>query len=76
MIDVMGGEPRTAYRCREGREVGDRHASTPSRSGCSAPPIGETLAHLEYMVIEDRLQKFMEDGVQYYTPPEVPSMTA
>jgi hypothetical protein len=28
--------------------------------------IGETLSHLEYMVIEGELAKFMEDGVQHY----------
>jgi hypothetical protein len=31
--------------------------------------IGETLSHLDYLVLEDRLRKFMEDGVQYYAAP-------
>ena len=28
--------------------------------------LGETLSHLEYLVLEERLTKFMDDGVQYY----------
>jgi hypothetical protein len=28
--------------------------------------IGETIAHIDYLVIEGVLSKFMQDGVQYY----------
>jgi hypothetical protein len=28
--------------------------------------LGETLSHLDYLVIEGRLSKRLEDGVQYY----------
>jgi glyoxylase-like metal-dependent hydrolase (beta-lactamase superfamily II) len=31
--------------------------------------LGETLSHLDYLVLEDRLEKFMEGGVQYYRKP-------
>ena len=28
--------------------------------------LGETIAHLDYLVIEGVLAKFMQDGIQYY----------
>ena len=31
--------------------------------------IGETLSHLDYLVIEGQLAKFVQDGVQYYKKP-------
>ena len=31
--------------------------------------LGETLSHLDYLVLEGRLSKFMDGGVQYYEVP-------
>jgi glyoxylase-like metal-dependent hydrolase (beta-lactamase superfamily II) len=68
MVDVMGGKPRTAYDVAKGVKWATGSFDTFS-FWMQRAAVGETLAHLEYMVIEDRLQKYMEDGVQYYAPP-------
>jgi glyoxylase-like metal-dependent hydrolase (beta-lactamase superfamily II) len=69
MIGVMGGKPATAYTVARG--VKWATGSFDSFSfWMQRAAIGETLAHLEYLVVEDRLQRFMEDGVQYYAPPD------
>jgi hypothetical protein len=31
--------------------------------------LGETLAHLDYLVLEGRLHRFVQDAVQYYKVP-------
>ena len=65
MMACFDGQPRTAY------EVA-RHVKWVTGSFDTFSPwmqraaLGETLSHLDYLVLEDRLAKFMEGGVQYY----------
>lgn len=65
MMAVIGRSPRTAYdvasKVKWATGAFDTFSSWMQRAA-----IGETLSHLDYLVIEDRLAKFMQDGVQYY----------
>jgi glyoxylase-like metal-dependent hydrolase (beta-lactamase superfamily II) len=68
MLDVMGDQPRTAWYVAGGVKwvTGTLDTFSPWMQRAA---LGETLSHLEYLVAEDRLTKFTEDGVQYYAPP-------
>ena len=65
MMAVIGDQPRTAYEVAKGVKWATGSFDTFS-SWMQRAAIGETLSHVEYLVIEGRLEKFMEDGVQYY----------
>ncbi|MHB8683918.1 MAG: MBL fold metallo-hydrolase [Dehalococcoidia bacterium] len=69
MLDVIGDASRTAYEVAKGVKWATGSFDTFS-FWMQRAAIGETLAHLEYLVIEDRLQRSMRDGVQYYTRPD------
>ena len=69
MIAAVGGTKRTAYEvARAIRWVTGNFDSFSFWMQRAA--LGETLAHLEYLVIEGRLERFMQDGVQYYELPQ------
>jgi glyoxylase-like metal-dependent hydrolase (beta-lactamase superfamily II) len=76
MMACFEGQPRTAY------DVAKRVRWATGPFGTFSPwmqraALGETIAHLDYLVQEDRLSKFVEDGVQYYTRPgDLASRTA
>jgi glyoxylase-like metal-dependent hydrolase (beta-lactamase superfamily II) len=65
MLTVIGRSPRTAYyvasKVKWATGSFDMFSSWMQRAA-----IGETLSHLDYMVLEGGLAKFMEDGVQHY----------
>jgi glyoxylase-like metal-dependent hydrolase (beta-lactamase superfamily II) len=65
MVDAVGRDQRTAYdiarRVKWATGAFDTFSPWMQRAA-----IGETLSHLEYLVIEDRLARFTQDGVQYY----------
>jgi glyoxylase-like metal-dependent hydrolase (beta-lactamase superfamily II) len=65
MLACIGDAPKTAYevaRCVKWVTGSfDSFSSWMQRAA-----IGETLSHLDYLVIEGRLQKRLEEGVQYY----------
>ncbi len=65
MMAVIGRSPRTAYdvaaKVKWATGTFDTFSYWMQRAA-----IGETLSHLDYLVIEDRLAKFMQDGKQYY----------
>ena len=65
MLAVIGDGPATAWRVAGGVKwvTGTLDSFSPWMQRAA---LGETLSHLEYLVIEGRLTKFMEDGVQYY----------
>ena len=65
MVAVIGDQPRTAYEVAKGVKWATGSFDTFS-SWMQRAAIGETLSHVEYLVIEGRLEKFMENGVQYY----------
>ena len=69
MIDGIGSKPTTAYEVA--RHVKWVTGSFDSFSfWMQRAAIGETLSHLDYLVLEGRLSKFMDNGVQYYRPAE------
>ena len=65
MITVIGRSPRTAYYVASKVKWATGSFDTFS-FWMQRAAIGETLSHLDYLVIEGGLAKFMEDGVQYY----------
>jgi glyoxylase-like metal-dependent hydrolase (beta-lactamase superfamily II) len=68
MIDAAGDGQTTAFEiARQIKWVTGRLDSFSPWMQRAA--LGETLAHLDYLVLEDRLHKFMQDGVQYYKKP-------
>jgi len=68
MIDCVGDQPATAYQvaARVKWATGTLESFSPWMQRAA---LGETLAHLDYLVLEERLVKFMEGGVQYYRLP-------
>jgi glyoxylase-like metal-dependent hydrolase (beta-lactamase superfamily II) len=68
MISVIGDQPRTAYEIARGVKWATGSFDTFS-FWMQRAAIGETLAHVEYLVTENRLQRFMENGVQYWAKP-------
>ena len=68
MIAVVGHSQQTAFEvARQVKWVtGTLDSFTPWMQRAA---LGETLAHLDYLVLEGRLGKFMQDGVQYYKKP-------
>lgn len=65
MLAVIGRAPRTAYYVASKVKWATGSFDTFS-SWMQRAAIGETLSHLEYMVLEGELAKFSEDGVQHY----------
>jgi glyoxylase-like metal-dependent hydrolase (beta-lactamase superfamily II) len=68
MVACVGSTPRTAY------EVAAKVKWVTGTLATFSPwmqraALGETLSHLDYLVLENRLSKFMEAGVQYYRQP-------
>lgn len=65
MSDVIGASPRTAYYVASKVKwaTGDFSTFSPWMQRAA---IGETLSHLDYLVLEGQLAKFAQDGVQYY----------
>jgi glyoxylase-like metal-dependent hydrolase (beta-lactamase superfamily II) len=67
MLDGMNGQPKTAYEIA-------RHVKWVTGSFDSFTPwmkrsaIGETLAHLEHMVMEGIVERIFDDGKQLYRP--------
>jgi glyoxylase-like metal-dependent hydrolase (beta-lactamase superfamily II) len=68
MIACVGTGARTAYdvAARVKWATGTLATFSPWMRRAA---LGETLSHLEYLVLENRLAKFMENGVQYYKKP-------
>ena len=64
-VNTFGDQPRTAYEVAKGVKWATGSFDTFS-SWMQRAAIGETLSHVEYLVIEGRLEKFMENGVQFY----------
>jgi glyoxylase-like metal-dependent hydrolase (beta-lactamase superfamily II) len=68
MIEAVGRSQRTAYEVAQ--KVKWVTGSFDSFSSwMQRAAMGETLAHLDYLVQEGQLHKFMQDGVQYYKKP-------
>lgn len=69
MLDCFGQGPVTAYHVAAGVKwaTGSFENFSPWMQRAA---LGETLSHLDYLVLEGRLVKFMEDGVQYYRLPD------
>jgi glyoxylase-like metal-dependent hydrolase (beta-lactamase superfamily II) len=65
MIACVSGGPTTAYQVAAKVKwvTGPLESFSPWMQRAA---LGETLAHLDYLVLEGRLQKFVENGVQYY----------
>ncbi|HXK33251.1 MAG TPA: MBL fold metallo-hydrolase [Dehalococcoidia bacterium] len=65
MIQVIGRSPRTAYEVASKVKwvTGDFSSFS---SWMQRAALGETIAHLDYLVLEEQLAKYMEDGIQYY----------
>lgn len=68
MMQVIGRSPRTAY------EVASKVKWVTGTFDSFSPwmqraAIGETIAHLDYLIVEDRLAKYMQEGIQYYKRP-------
>jgi hypothetical protein len=68
MLTVIGRSPRTAYYVASKVKWATGSFDTFS-SWMQRAALGETIAHLDYLVVEDRLGKFLQDGVQYYKKP-------
>jgi glyoxylase-like metal-dependent hydrolase (beta-lactamase superfamily II) len=68
MIECVGVGARTAFDVagRVKWVTGTLATFTPWMQRAA---LGETLSHLDYLVMEDRLAKFMDAGVQYYKKP-------
>jgi glyoxylase-like metal-dependent hydrolase (beta-lactamase superfamily II) len=65
MMECVGDGPRTAF------EVARRVKWVTGMLDSFSPwmqraALGETLSHLDYLVIEGRLSKRLENGIQYY----------
>ena len=65
MIDAIGRSQRTAYEIAAKVKWATGSFDTFS-SWMQRAALGETIAHLDYLVLEGELTKFMQDGVQYY----------
>jgi glutamine synthetase len=65
MLGVIGRGPRTGYYVASKVKWVTGDFSTFS-SWMQRAALGETLAHLDYLVIEGELAKYSEDGIQYY----------
>lgn len=65
MLQVIGRSPRTAYEVASKVKWVTGDFSTFS-SWMQRAALGETIAHLDYLVLEEQLTKYMEDGIQYY----------
>ena len=65
MLDVIGRSPRTAYYVASKVKWATGDFSTFS-SWMQRAALGETLAHLDYLVLEGDLARFAQEGVQYY----------
>jgi glyoxylase-like metal-dependent hydrolase (beta-lactamase superfamily II) len=65
MLAVIGRGPRTAYYVASKVKWATGDFSTFS-SWMQRAALGETLSHLDYLVLEGALHKFMQDGVQHY----------
>jgi hypothetical protein len=65
MIAAIGRSQKTAYDVAAKVKWATGDFSTFS-SWMQRAAIGETIAHIDYLVIEGVLSKFMQDGVQYY----------
>lgn len=65
MLDVIGRSPRTGYYVASKVKWATGDFSTFS-SWMQRAALGETLAHVDYLVLEGELTKYNEDGVQYY----------
>ncbi len=68
MVECVGDGPRTAFDVA-GRVKWVTGALSTFSPWMQRAALGETLSHLDYLVLEDRLTKFMENGVQYYKRP-------
>ena len=68
MVECVGDGARTAFDVagRVKWVTGTLATFTPWMQRAA---LGETLSHLDYLVLEDRLVKFMENGTQYYKKP-------
>jgi len=68
MVACTGGGARTAFDIagRVKWVTGTLDTFSPWMQRAA---LGETLSHLDYLVLEDRLEKFMDGGVQYYRKP-------
>jgi glyoxylase-like metal-dependent hydrolase (beta-lactamase superfamily II) len=75
MLDVIGDAPRTAWYVagRVKWVTGTLDSFSPWMQRAA---LGETLSHLEYLVTENRLEKFTEDGVQHYARPDGAATTS
>jgi hypothetical protein len=62
---VIGSSPRTGHYVASKVKWVTGDFSTFS-SWMQRAAMGETLAHLDYLVIEGTLARYLEDGVQYY----------
>lgn len=65
MMQVIGRSPRTAYEVASKVKWVTGDFSTFS-SWMQRAALGETIAHLDYLVLEERLAKYMDEGIQYY----------
>jgi len=65
MIAAIGRSQRTAYEVAAKVKWATGDFSTFS-SWMQRAAIGETIAHLDYLVTEGALARFMQEGVQYY----------
>jgi glyoxylase-like metal-dependent hydrolase (beta-lactamase superfamily II) len=65
MLECVGDGPRTAFEVarRVKWVTGTLDSFSPWMQRAA---LGETLSHLDYLVLEGRLSKRLEDGVQYY----------
>ncbi|MEX2245814.1 MAG: MBL fold metallo-hydrolase [Dehalococcoidia bacterium] len=72
MLDAVGDSPRTAWEVA-GKVRWATGALNTFSSWMQRAALGETLSHLEYLVIEGRLARYTEDGVQYYRKPDAPA---
>ena len=68
MIECVGDGQRTAFDVA-GRVKWVTGTLASFSSWMQRAALGETLAHLDYLVLEERLQKFMDGGTQYYKKP-------
>jgi len=65
MMAAIGRSQRTAYEVAAKVQWATGSFDTFS-SWMQRAALGETIAHLDYLVLEGQLAKFMQDGVQYY----------
>ena len=68
MVVCVGDGPRTAFDVA-GRVQWVTGTLATFSSWMQRAALGETLSHLDYLVLEGRLVKYMENGTQYYKKP-------